>query len=43
MGSNDLKYLKDPKGVYPKMPVQLFQEEGFKKTNQGSYFFKTLT
>jgi glycine betaine/proline transport system substrate-binding protein len=26
---HDLKYLKDPKGVYPKMPVQLFQEEGF--------------
>jgi glycine betaine/proline transport system substrate-binding protein len=28
---HDLKYLKDPKGVYPKMPVQLFQEEGFKR------------
>jgi hypothetical protein len=25
---HDLKYLKDPKGVYPKMPVQLFLEEG---------------
>jgi glycine betaine/proline transport system substrate-binding protein len=23
---NDLKYLKDPKGVYPKMLVQLFQK-----------------
>jgi glycine betaine/proline transport system substrate-binding protein len=27
---HDLKYLKDPKGV-TQMPVQLFQEEGFKR------------
>jgi glycine betaine/proline transport system substrate-binding protein len=33
MGSTRLEISKDPKGVYPKMPVQLFQEEGFKKTN----------
>jgi hypothetical protein len=27
MGSTRLEILKDPKGVYPKMPVQLFQEQ----------------
>jgi glycine betaine/proline transport system substrate-binding protein len=30
---NDLKYLKDPKGVYPKMLVQLFLEEDLKQIN----------
>jgi glycine betaine/proline transport system substrate-binding protein len=34
--------MKDPKGVYPKMPVQLFQEEVFKKDQPGSYFFKNF-
>jgi hypothetical protein len=42
MGSTRLKNLKDPKGL-PKMPVQLFQEEGFKKTNLRQLLFsKTL-
>jgi glycine betaine/proline transport system substrate-binding protein len=37
---HDLKYLKDPKGVYPKMPVQLFQEEGFKDQPEAATFSK---
>jgi glycine betaine/proline transport system substrate-binding protein len=40
---HDLKYLKILK-EFTKMPVQLFQEEGFKKTNLRQLLFqKTLT
>jgi hypothetical protein len=42
MGSTRLEISKDPKGVYPKMPVQLFQEEGFKKTNLRQLLFSKL-
>jgi glycine betaine/proline transport system substrate-binding protein len=38
---HDLKYLKDPKGVYPKMPVQLFQEEG-SRTNLRQLLFQNF-
>jgi hypothetical protein len=34
--------LKDPKGVYPKMPVQLFQEEVFKRTNLRQLLFQNF-
>jgi glycine betaine/proline transport system substrate-binding protein len=40
---NDLKYLKDPKGVYQKMLVQLFLEEDLKQINLRLLLFKTLT
>jgi glycine betaine/proline transport system substrate-binding protein len=39
---NDLKYLKDPKGVYQKMLVQLFLEEDLKQINLRLLLFKTL-
>jgi hypothetical protein len=42
MGSTRLEISKDPKGVYPKMPVQLFQEEGFKKTNLRQLLFQNF-
>jgi hypothetical protein len=42
MGSTRLEISKDPKGVYQKMPVQLFQEEGFKKTNLRQLLFSKL-
>jgi hypothetical protein len=42
MGSTRLEISKDPKGVYPKMPVQLFQEEVFKKTNLRQLLFQNF-
>jgi glycine betaine/proline transport system substrate-binding protein len=39
---NDLKYLKDPKGVYPKMLVQLFLEEDLKQINLRLLLFQKL-
>jgi hypothetical protein len=37
-----LKYLKDPKGVYQKMLVQLFLEEDLKQINLKLLLLKTL-
>jgi glycine betaine/proline transport system substrate-binding protein len=39
---NDLKYLKDPKGVYQKMLVQLFLEEDLKQINLRLLLFQNF-
>jgi glycine betaine/proline transport system substrate-binding protein len=38
-----LKYLKDPKGVYPKDACTIISRRGFEADQPGCYFFqKTL-